>query len=299
MGIRVRSLCSGELSKLVELINRAYEGSYEFIPFDLVNLEKEISRRGLMFLVAEQDGAIVGCVGYANRPRGTEIEWLAAFENVVREALVQEIERNTEGEVFTAVDIDSPLMEFWIKRGYVAEGGLYHMTAELDGIKPLPEVPAGTVLRSLKPGEEKMLVEVVNVSYGWERLREDSLITWKVEHPPFNEEWIHVAEVNGKIMAAVVSRPDTEYNKFFHAKRGYLGPAATLPEHRGKNLASALTRRAMNFLYEKGMNAVSLYTLEQNAPSVALLRKLGFRIQHHWRFMHKTLSKGASPSGGT
>ncbi|MEM2780808.1 MAG: GNAT family N-acetyltransferase, partial [Candidatus Bathyarchaeia archaeon] len=72
------------------------------------------------------------------------------------------------------------------------------------------------------------------------------------------------------------------------AKRGYLGPAATLSEFRGKNLASALTRKAMNFLYEKGMDTVSLYTFEGNIPSITLLKKLGFKVQHHWKFMHKT-----------
>ena len=286
MSLCVRKAC-GELPKLVELINRAYEGSYEFIPFSVESLEKEISRRGLVFLVAEQGETIVGCVGYWRNPRGTEIEWLAAFSDAVRDALVQEVEKDEEGEVFTAVDVDSPLMEFWVKRGYVAEEGLYHMTAKLDGVKPLPEVPAGTVLRSLKPGEEKLLVDVVNASYGWERLKEDHIARWKAEHPPFNEEWVHVAEVNGKIVSAVVSRPDTEYNKHFHAKRGYLGPAATLPDYRGKNLASALTRRAMNFLYEKGMDTVSLYTFEGNVPSITLLNKLGFKVQHHWKFMHK------------
>jgi len=230
MSLRVRGIRTGEFCKLAELINEAYRDTYEFVPFNEETLEREISRRKLMFLVAERGGVIVGCVGYDLRPRGTEIEWLAAFEDTVREALVQEVERNAEGEVFTAVDADSPMIKFWVERGYVTEGGLYHMTAELDGVKPLPEVPAGTILRSLKPGEEKTLVEVVNISYGWVRLREDDLARWKTEHPPFNEEWVHVAEINGKIVAAVVSRPDTGYNEYFNAKRGYLGPAATLPE---------------------------------------------------------------------
>lgn len=290
MDVRVRSLRSGELPRLVELINRVYDETYEFIPFNVESLEKEISRRGLVFLVAEHGGAVVGCVGYGRHPRGIEIEWLAAFDDAVKERLVQEIERNAENEVFTAVDVDSPTIEFWAKRGYMAERGLYHMTAGLDGDKPLPEVPAGTVLRSLKPGEEKMLVEVVNTSYGWERLKEDHIARWKAEHPPFTEEWVHVAEVDDKIVAAVVSRPDTEYNEHFHAKRGYLGPAATLPDYRGKNLASALTRKAMNFLYEKGMDTVSLYTFEGNVPSITLLNKLGFKVQHHWKFMHKKRS---------
>ncbi|MGQ9539263.1 MAG: hypothetical protein ACUVTE_06780 [Candidatus Bathycorpusculaceae bacterium] len=56
-------------------------------------------------------------------------------------------------------------------------------------------------------------------------------------------------------------------------------------------VASALTRHAMNFLYEKEMDSVGLYTVEQNTPSVMLLRKLGFKVGHHWKFMRKILMK--------
>jgi len=50
----------------------------------------------------------------------------------------------------------------------------------------------------------------------------------------------------------------------------------------------------MNFLFEKGMDSVALYTTEQNIPSVTLLRKLGFKIGRHWKFMRKTYPNGAS-----
>ncbi|MGB9684443.1 MAG: GNAT family N-acetyltransferase [Candidatus Bathyarchaeales archaeon] len=279
------------MPRLVELLNGVYRNSYEFIPFTKEKLRLEIVERKLRVLVAEDKGVVFGCVAYGRSPWGMEIEWLAASEETIRDALVEEVEKNVEDEVFTTVDFGSPMMNFLVRHGYKAEGGLYQMVARLDCVKPLPEVPAGTVIRSLKPGEEKLLIETVNSAYGWERMRDGSVARWKTEHPPFNEEWIHVAEIGEKIVSAVVSRPDTEYNEFFKTKRGYLGPAATLPDYRGKNLASALTRRAMNFLYEKGMDSVALYTVEQNTPSVMLLRKLGFEVGHHWRFMRKTLMK--------
>ncbi len=291
MEFRIRGFRDGDLSGLVELLNDVYRGSYEFIPFNEGKLRLEIVERKLAVLVAEEKGAVLGCVAYGRSPWGMEIEWLAASEENIRDALVEEVEKNVDGEVFTAVAVGDPMMNFWVRHGYKAEGGLYHMVARIDGVKPLPEIPAGTVIRSLKLGEEKRLIEVVNSAYGWERMRDGSVARWKTEHPPFNEEWVHVAEIGGKIVSAVVSRPDTEYNEFFRAKRGYLGPAATLPDYRSKNLASALTRRAMNFLYEKGMDSVGLYTAEQNTPSVMLLRKLGFEVGHQWKFMRKTLHK--------
>jgi len=129
----------------------------------------------------------------------------------------------------------------------------------------------------------------VNAGFGWQRLEIGIIQRWKHECPVFTEEWVHVAEHNNKIVSVVASRPDEDYNEFFSRKRGYLGPAATLPEYRGKNLASALTIRAMNFLFEKGMDSAALYTSEKNAVSIALLRKLGFKVAHNWKFMRKNL----------
>jgi hypothetical protein len=43
----------------------------------------------------------------------------------------------------------------------------------------------------------------------------------------------------------------------------------------------------MNFLFEKGMDSVCLYTSELNIPSVALLGKLNFEVAHNWKFMRK------------
>lgn len=281
---------------LVKLLNEKYRDSYEFIPYTTDGLLSRIKEDNLTVFVAEDNGKVLGCAAYADGHWGEEIEWLAVSkisnQKLVKDALVSEIEKQVKGEtVFTVVDAESPEMEEWIERGYRAEGGLYHMIARLDGLKPLPKIPEGTVLRSLKPDEEERFVEAVNAGFGGERVTVGSIGRWKSEFPPFNEEWIHVAELENKIVSVVVSRPDTKYNNFFNGKRGYLGPAATLPEHRGKNLASALTCRAMNFLYEKGMDSAALYTSEENIPSITLLQKLGFKVGHHWKFMRKKLAK--------
>jgi ribosomal protein S18 acetylase RimI-like enzyme len=74
-----------------------------------------------------------------------------------------------------------------------------------------------------------------------------------------------------------------------HLKMGYLGPAATVPEFRNKHLASALTARAMNFLFEKRMESVRLGTSEQNVSSIALLRSLGFQVDSVRKILRKKL----------
>jgi len=294
MTAQIQSFTDKNLSSLVKLLNEARRESYEFIPINEEKLRSRIKEWDLEVLVVEEEGEIIGSVAYNNGHWGEEIEWLCVRENPNRKylenLLVREIEKHVKGEkIFTVVDAESLKINEWTERGYKPEGGLCHMVARLDGLKPLPKVPEGTIISSLKTEEEKDFVEAVNAGFNHERLKQGVVQRWKSECPPFSEELIHIAKLDSKIVSVVVSRPDTKHNEFFGGKRGYLGPAATLSKYRGKNLASALTRRAMNALFEKGMNSVALYTTEQNVPSVTLLRRLDFKIGYHWKFMHKNL----------
>ncbi|MEM2105134.1 MAG: GNAT family N-acetyltransferase [Candidatus Bathyarchaeia archaeon] len=294
--IKIRNFDDKDLPVIVDLLNYAYQGTYEFTPYREEDVRSWLQRGNAEIFVAEAEGEILGVTFYRDGPWGEEIEWLAVrnIENkrTVEDALVKAVEEHVKGSiVFTAVDAESPKIAEWIARGYKVEGGLYHMVIKLDGLKPIPKVPEGITLRSLKPEEEKAFVEAVNAGFGWERIGMGVIQRWKDEHPPFNEEWIHVADDCGKIVSVVVSRPDTEYNEYYGGKRGYMGPAATIPQYCGKGLASALTCRAMNFLYTRGYDSAALYTVEQNIPSVTLLQKLGFRVAHNWKFMRKKIQR--------
>lgn len=292
--IKVREFRKNELSTIVSIINEVYKGSYEFIPYTESSFIDEIERRGLKILVAEEQGEIKGLISYECGGWGEELDFLCVKEcenkDIIENMLLQEAEKLVVGEkLFIVLDAEKIDYEKWIERGYRPEGGLYHMIAELSEIKPLPSVPKGFVLRSLRKGEEEEMIKTVNLAYGRERLTMDSIRKWKKEDPAFNEKWIHIAEYDRKIVSVVVSRRDVKYNNYFGARRGYLGPAATLPEFRGKGLASALTRRAMNFLFSKGLDSVGLYTEETNEASINLLRRLGFKTMHHWKFLVKYL----------
>jgi ribosomal protein S18 acetylase RimI-like enzyme len=292
MPVKIRDFTDKDLPTLIDLLNERDRGSYEFVPMDEERLRTWLQEGKLRILMAVDSDEVLGSVSYNDSRWGEEIEWLVVLEGpdkkTLENQLVTEAEKYVKGTtVFTGVDADSPRIEDWVERGYKLEGGLYHMVARLDSVKPLPEVPEGIILRSLKSEEEKLLVETVNAVFDWERIKIGFIQEWKALFPPFNEEWIHVAEQDNRIVSVVASRPDANYNKAFGGKRGYLGPAATLSEYRNKNLASALTCRATNLLFERGMDSVALYASEQNVVSVTLLRKLGFEVGHHWRFMRK------------
>ncbi|MGA3191868.1 MAG: GNAT family N-acetyltransferase [Candidatus Bathyarchaeia archaeon] len=234
----------------------------------------------------------MGSVTYNDGFWGEEIRWLVVQpmpdRKLVENTLVSQVEKCVHGEtVFASVDAGSPRTSDWIERGYKPEGGLYQMIAKLECVRPLPAAPEGVTIRSSRPKEEKKVVETVNSVFGWERLKQGFVEKGKVESPPFDEEWVHLATLEDRILSVVVAMPAVKYNTLFGGRRGYLGPAATVPEFRSKKLASALTVRAMNFLFEKGMDTAVLHTSELNVPSVTLLRNIGFEVGHHVKFLRK------------
>jgi len=295
MSIQISEFANKHLPTVVRLLNEEYGRTYEFTPFDEERVLSQIRKRALEILVAEEKGKVLGLIGTRTEEHSEEnIMWLAAQEGhnqrVVEDMLVKEIEKNVKGATISAtVDEGSPRINDWISRGYVLQTGFQRMSAKLEGLKPIPEVTEGIKLRSLRPDEEEKLVAVVNTGFGWQRLKPGDLETWKSEDPSFTEDWVQVAETGERIASAVVARPDTDYIKYLHLKRGHLGPAATIPEFRNKHLASALTARAMNFLFEKGMDSVRLGTSEQNVSSIALLRGLGFQVDVVRKILRKKL----------
>lgn len=78
---------------MVDLLNGVYRDSYEFVPFTGEKLRSEIVGRKLKVLVAEEKGVVLGCVAYGRSPWRMEIEWLAASEEIIKDALVEEVEK--------------------------------------------------------------------------------------------------------------------------------------------------------------------------------------------------------------
>lgn len=295
MAIQILEFADAHLPAIVRLLNEEYSGSFEFIPYGEERVLSQIRRRGLRILVAEENGNLQGLVGTHLEERGEEnVSWLAVRQGpdrrIIEDKLLSEAEKNAKSDtITTTVDEGSPKIKDWISRGYTLSPGWLRMSARLEGLKKISKVDESFKFRSLRFGEEEKLVEVMNVGFGWKRLERWVLEEWKSMDPPFSEDWVQVAEIDEKIVSTVVARPDTEYSKYLHLKRGYLGPATTLPEFRNKGLASALTAQAMNLLFKKGMTSVRLGTSEQNASSITLLRNLGFRVDIVRKILRKNL----------
>jgi len=301
MTVQITEFDKKRLPAIVRLLNGEYRDSDEFIPFDEERVQSEIRNRRLRLFVAEENGKVLGLIGTHSHENSEEhISWLAASKGTNQKAienmLVDALEKNVKANaILIMIDEGSPKIADWTKRGYILQPGFQRMSAKLDGLKPIPKVDEDTKLRSLGTDEEEEFVEAVNRGFGWKRLERGDLEIWKVEDPSFTEEWVQVAEVKEKIVSIVVAKPDTDSIKYLHVNRGYLGPAATLPEFRNKHLASALTAQAMNFLYKKGMDSVILGTSEQNVSSIALLRSLGFRVENVRKILRKELRETRLP----
>jgi ribosomal protein S18 acetylase RimI-like enzyme len=299
MTIQITEFAKRQLPTIVRLLNDEYRDEDEFIPFNEERAQSEIRNRRLRLLVAEENGKVLGLIATHSHENSEEhVTWIAAGkgqnQRVVEDMLVDAIEKNAKAStVLIMIDEGSPRIADWTSRGYTLGPGFQRMSARLDGLTPVPKVDEDTELRSLRVDEEEEFVEVVNRGFERKRLELGDLENWKAEDPPFTEGWVQVAEINSRIVSAVVAKPDTDAMKYLHLNRGYLGPAATLPEFRNRHLASALTARAMNFLYEKGMDSAILGTSEQNVSSNALLRNLGFQVEK----VSKTLARPSENKG--
>jgi ribosomal protein S18 acetylase RimI-like enzyme len=285
-----------DLSATAKLLNKTgpIHGRYEFVPYTQASFLSEIKENDAIVLVAENN-EIEGFVALS-RHFDEEISQLCVRPGTgqkrIEDLLVAEIEREVKGEeVGLMVSSKSARIADFVRRGYEVEGGLYHMLTKLSSLCPVPLVPKDYVLRNLASNEENALVKAVNTAFNRERIQKGVIKKWIAEGVILDETWIHVADFKGKIVSVIVARRDAEYNRYSDARRGYFGPVATLPSHARKGLATALARRAMNFLFNEEIDSVAMYTSETNIASISMFKKLGFKVKYRWKFLHKNLKK--------
>jgi len=282
------------LPKVMSLLNEAEAGSHEFIPYGEESLQAELKGASSVLLATDDQNRITGFAYLSGQWYGETVtlhvrpgpgQWEAG------DLLLSALEpRSQTDELSTLVDtFDHERLGFFLERGYRSDSSLYQMTTDLDHRRRRRRLPAGCTIGSLRTDEEEAFIQVANTAYTAARLRPGILAQWQAQDPDFSTDWVQVARCDGQLVASVVARSDREYNEYFHANRGYLGPAATLPSYQGKGLSQALTARAMSFLRERGIRTVCLYTWGGNQPAVRLTTNLGFRVAHEWKILSKKI----------
>ena len=291
----IAEMADSDLREVVGLLNSFYRGSHEFAEYTPQNFRSYLQEVCARVFVLKAGGT-KGVATLFKSGWGNKID-LFAVEPGPRskefgDALVSAIEAVAGVDrLYTIIEEGDPSIGEWRERGYLDDGGWCQMVADLAEELPIPPIRCQATLRAMKLSDLESMVSLTNASFGFPRLSANCLDEWKKEDPEFDIDWIFVAESDGKLVSMLVSKPDGEYNRNFGARRGYLGPAATLPDYRNKGLAAALTIMAMNSLKKRGMNSVNLYTSTKNTPSLGLLKKLGFRVNRTFLQLTRTFRK--------
>jgi len=289
---QIREYEEDDLSALVKMVNENYtdysdlETFYEFIPYTKETLRSKIESRPIVFVAKNQiaEGLITCYIAFW----GTTIDTLCvkrgSYRKKIEDMLISKVEEGAKGwKVVVFLSSDSPRVAEFEKRGYEVYGGLYHMIAKLDHIYPIPPVPKGVVLRNMTKGDAETITKTFYDpdSVGPSIFKQGFTKVWK-------EDWNHVAELNGKIVSVLCTRPENKYNKHYRKKRAELW-GHTPPEHRWKGFEEALICRSLNSLREKGMEEASHVNTEKPTELINLYKSLGFKVKNHWKFLRKYL----------
>ncbi len=290
--VAVDKMAPGDVPQVVGLLNERYRGSHEFIEYDANNFASYVQADEAQVFILK-GGGVKGVATLVRSGWGSKIDLFAVESGPLsgryRNILLGAVEKAASvDQLYTLLEEGDPSIGEWKASGYAEDGGWTQMVASLHGELPLPPVKCPAKLRTMKPSDLERIVHLANSSFGFERLSMDCFDAWKEEDPAFGTDWVFVAECGGVPVSILVSKTDTEYSRYFRAKRGYLGPAATLPQYRNKGFATALTVMAMNSLWKRGINDVNLYTSIRNAASIRLLNKLGFRKSCTYLQLSKT-----------
>lgn len=291
--MKIRPYRETDIPEITGLVNDVLRGSHEFIPRAEEEMRERLAGASCVLLARDEEEHIAG-LAYLRQDWYGETLTLSILpgcnQDEIAGLLLPIIEpQNKTGTVSTGADPgDQATLALFNSRGYTRESSLCQLIARLDYPRALPQVGAGYIVRSLRPDEEDELVRLANAAYQGERLRPGILARWKEGDPAFDADMVQVAEYDGQLVALVAARSDGAFNRHYHAKRGYLGPAGTLPAHQGNNLSKALTARAMNVLRERGMQTACLHTWDRNSPAVAVAISLGFRVEHEFLILQRT-----------
>lgn len=293
--MKLRAYHQSDIPELTSLVNDALRGSYEFIPRAEKDVQERLAGASCILLATDDEDRIAGFAYLRQDWYGETLTFSVrpgANQEEVADLLLPIIEpQNKTGIVSTSMEPHNHArLALFTARGYIRESSLYQLIAHLDHPLPLPQVPASYDVRSLRPDEEDALIELANAAYQGERLRPGILARWKEGDPTFDSDLVQVAEYEGQLTALVAARSDRAYNEHYCGRRGYLGPAGTLPTHRGHNLSKSLTARAMNLLRERGLGTACLHTWDKNPSALAVARSLGFSIAHELIILAKTLA---------
>lgn len=168
---------------------------------------------------------------------------------------------------------DTTTADVFFAAGFAAVRAFQRMRVTLDGPVAAPVPPAGVELRPVRRGEDERLVfEVLSDAFAhhvrpmtsYERFAEA-----QVDHPEYDPSLWALAFEGERALGAI--------NVFNHEEMAFIRHVGVRAEARGRGIGSALIRRALAQLHERGQRHVDLgVDIDDEVGAARLYENLGF-----------------------
>lgn len=173
--------------------------------------------------------------------------------------------------------------------GLVADRWSFVMSTSLDQELPaVPELPEGYAIRGYQDGDGERWLETHNRAFAdhpnfslWVPSEWDF---WVVGSRAFRPELSFFVTPDGSPDEIAAYLQTNEYDAYFEAtgkREAYVAKVGTVPEHRGRGLASLLLRHCLAAYREAGFDVSGLDVDSQNPTgALGIYERAGFQVEH-------------------
>ncbi len=162
--------------------------------------------------------------------------------------------------------------------GFARVRDLWHMTRSLTEPLPAPAYPSDVAVRTFVPGNDEQAWVTLNARAFADHPEQGATSSADLEHrmrqPWFDPAGFFLAERAGRLVGF-------HWTKVHAAVAGGSGRGEVYvvgvdPQAQGLGLGKALTLTGLSYLRNIGLDSCVLYVESDNAPAVAVYRRLGF-----------------------
>lgn len=223
------------------------------------------------FFIAERRGRLVGALACPPAPPDTA--WVRVFAlqgNISADEVWQLLWPRVRQalEALGTHQVAGLSLDEWIDPLYLASGFTHtHSVVVLTReATPVPSADGPARIRPATPAEHEALLVVDTAAF-----RPPWQISAVIARKAMAQaRWLTVAEVDGQLVGYQLTTPTVN--------GAHLSRLAILPQWQGRGLGAALVADMIEQCRREGAREISVNTQDSNAASLALYRRLGFRL---------------------
>lgn len=300
MNAELRVATPKDAEPLAELLNAIAIAEYGEPELAVDELRPFLSNPLLEFVVAERDGAIVGC-GDRRREEARDRGWfdvrVHAGDAATADALRVELERRAFPELDTGArlmtfvaSVDETVRRVFEAAGYERIRASFEMAISLDS-EPETAFPEGVVVTPYDPKREEAAVHAAHQEAfrdHWEH-RDRSIEEWRgwmVETPSFDPSLWFVAREGDQIAGVSLCRVHWSGDP----EHGYVSVLAVRRPWRRRGLGTSLLQHSFAEMKRRGMTRASLGVDAENLTgAVGLYERAGMHVERRYDCYQKLL----------